>query len=260
MDKLAVKRPKPIIGDATNPKGLYRQTMNYLEALRVDGYSENTVDAREESLRRFIRWADEREVKTPQQIDIHLIEQYKKYLFYYRKKNQKPISAGSQRNLLGAVKGFLRYLAKRQEILFNPMAEIDFPRERQTLPKDILSIDEVNHLLRQPDLNTPFGIRDRAIMETMYSTGIRRLECVSLTLGDVDVNRETLFINQGKGGKDRVVPLGQRALKWIESYLDNVRPRHLFKSETDALFLTQYGKPLTASFLSDQVSRHGMAK
>lgn len=185
-----------------------------------------------------------------------LLEAYKKHLLYHRKPNQKPLSAGTQRGLLTAVKTFLRYLAKKRVLLFNPMAEIDMPRERQTLPKDILAITEINRLLQQPKIESPFGLRDRAMMETLYSTGIRRIECVRLTVGDVDANRQTLFIKQGKGGKDRVVPMGQRALAWVERYINEVRPKHAFNSDTEALFLTQYGKPLTAGFLSDQVSRY----
>ena len=256
MDKLKHKRPKPIIGDAQNPEGLYRQMLNYLEDLTINGYSQKTVEHREESLRRFLRWCEARDLNTPQEVDITLMTDFKKHLFYYQKQNGKPLSQGTQRGLLSDVKMYFRYLAKKRVILFNPVAELDMPRERQTLPKDILSLEEVKNLLLQPDTATPFGIRDRAIMETLYSTGIRRLECANLEVGDVDINRETLFIKQGKGGKDRVIPISQRALKWIQKYLTDVRPMHSFSGQVEALFLTQYGKAITAHYVSDQVKRY----
>lgn len=109
------------------------------------------------------------------------------------------------------------------------------------LPKDILSIEEVETVLNQPDLTSPFGIRDRAIMETLYSTGIRRTELVNLTIYSIDQNRGTVFIDQGKGKKDRVVPIGERALAWISKYLDEVRESLLSDPNEGTLFITYQG-------------------
>ena len=106
----------------------------------------------------------------------------------------------------------LRWLTKVNHIPFNPAAEIELPRQPKTLPKAILSADEVEQVLSQPDTTTPLGLRDRAILETFYSTGIRRAELCSLNLDDIHVDRQALFVNQGKGKKDRYVPIGMRAL------------------------------------------------
>ena len=256
MDKLAQKTIKPPIGDISNPEGLYRQMLHYLEHCLVNGFSQTTVDHREESLRRFLRWCDDRDIQTPQSVNLDVIERYKFHLYHHRKRNDKPLAATTQRHLLSVVRAFFRYLAKQKKILFNPAAEIDLPKEQFRLPRDILSPSEIELVLKQPKLNTAFGLRDRAILELLYSTGIRRLECVNLLLRDLNRSSETLFISQGKGGKDRLIPVGQRALKWINRYLDEVRPCHIFGKQTDALFITQYGKPLSASFLSDQVTRY----
>ena len=105
-------------------------------------------------------------------------------------------------------------------IPFNPAAEIELPRQPKTLPKAILSADEVEQVLSQPDATTPLGLRDRAILETFYSTGIRRAELCSLNLDDIHVDRQALFVNQGKGKKDRYVPIGMRALVWIARYVE----------------------------------------
>ena len=92
-------------------------------------------------------------------------------------------------------------------------------------------------------------------MELMCATGIRRLEAVNLEVGDVDFTRETVFIKEGKGKKDRIIPISPRALKWVQRYLDDIRP-HLAYKDTKNLFLTQYGNPLKASFVSDLVTSY----
>ena len=97
-------------------------------------------------------------------------------------------------------------------------------------------------VLNQPDLSSPFGIRDRAIMETFYSTGIRRLELVNLTIFNVDQNRGTLFINQGKGNRDRVIPIGERAMAWIDKYQEEVRSELLVDPNVTTLFITYLGE------------------
>ncbi len=255
-NKNHARKLKPAIGNLADPHSLYRHLLNYLENLAVNQRSPHTIVHIEECLRRFLRWCVERDLQTPQQINRDSIERYKKHFFYHRKHNGKPLSGATQRYLIGTVRGFFRYLAKQRIILFNPLAEIDMPKEQQRLPRDILSPKEITLLLSQPAVDSPFGLRDRTIMETMYSTGIRRLECVSLQIRDLDMNRDTLFIREGKGGKDRVVPLGARAIGWLERYLKEVRPRHAYREDSQYLFLTQYGKPLSASYLSDQVTRY----
>ncbi len=255
MDKKG-KQPKPPIGDFHNPQGLYQLSLNYYQALRVNRYSERTVVHKEEGIRRFLRWCDERDIQMPEQITQAIVELYKKHLYHHRKPNGKPIGGNTQRGLVGIVNGFLRFLVKERIILFNPAAEVEMPRQGFRLPKDILSEQEVELILSQPDTQSPFGIRDRAIMELLYSTGIRRLECAQLEVDHLDRNRETLFV-RGKGDKDRIVPVGERALLWMTRYLEGVRPYHQSARQQErTIFLTQFGKPLSASHLSDQVSRY----
>ena len=98
------------------------------------------------------------------------------------------------------------------------------PRDEQRLPRHTLSQSETEAVLVQADISTPFGLRDRAMLEILYSTGIRRAELAALELSDIDRDRKTLLIRLGKGKKDRVVPIGERALAWIDKYLAEVRP------------------------------------
>ncbi len=107
----------------------------------------------------------------------------------------------------------------------------------------MLSIDEIEQVLRQPDLNDAKGLRDRAILETFYSTGIRRMELANLKLYDIDADRGTVMIRQGKGKKDRHIPIGERAVAWINKYVNEARPQLVLGAEDGTVFLTHLGEP-----------------
>jgi integrase/recombinase XerD len=135
----------------------------------------------------------------------------------------------------------------------NPALDLELPRVGYYLPKHVLNSEEVEKVLRQPNISTPIGLRDRAILETLYSTGIRRGECVQLKLYDADLQGGTVFVRQGKGKKDRVVPIGGRAVGWIEKYLLQIRPRLTVEPDDMTLFLSQYGEPISRDHLSGMV-------
>lgn len=122
----------------------------------------------------------------------------------------------------------------------NPAEKLQLPKEEHRLPSSYLTLDEVETLLATVDLSTASGLRDRAILETLYSTGMRRSELIGLNLDDVDASRGLVIIRQGKGRKDRVVPIGKRALQWLEKYLLDARPA-LLNDSSDVLFLTTRG-------------------
>jgi integrase/recombinase XerD len=124
------------------------------------------------------------------------------------------------------------------------------------LPKTLLSVEEVEHVLNQPDVTEVTGIRDRAILETFYSTGIRRFELARLQLYDVDLAHGTVMIRQGKGRKDRLIPVGARACAWIGKYLDSVRPRLAARADEMRVFLTDYGEAFEKNRLGDLVKRY----
>ena len=115
---------------------------------------------------------------------------------------------------------------KEQYLPSNPASELDLPRLGKPLPKQPLTQNEVNRILAQPDITTDVGIRDRAILETFYSTGIRRQELIDLTLTDVNDDNGLIVVRAGKGNKDRFVPIGDRALQWIDQYATDVRPSY----------------------------------
>jgi len=182
-----------------------------------------------------------------------MLTKYQRHLYYYRKANGEPLSIYSQNAKIAPVKSFFRWLTREHYILFNPASELQLPRRQRSLPRAILSVTEVENLLSQTDINDPYGIRDRAIMEVLYSTGIRRMEVVNLKLHDVDHQLGTVFIYQGKGKKDRVVPIGERALLWVKKYQNEVRPELMIGEDDHTLFLNQYGEKMSMDALSRRV-------
>jgi len=153
----------------------------------------------------------------------------------------------------------------RQRLLEqDPAREMQLPRAEQRLPRHALSQSEVEAVLAQADPRTPFGLRNRAILETLYSTGLRREEALALQLGDLDRERLTVLVRRGKGNKDRFVPIGARAMAWLAKYLAEARPALLGDVATPYLFVTATGRRLTANQLSatvrDYLEKAGVAK
>jgi integrase/recombinase XerD len=149
---------------------------------------------------------------------------YQSHLFHHKKRDGRPMTVGTQKAMLSAVKGFFSWLTKESHVLYNPASDLEMPRREYRLPKTVLNAGEVETILQVPDVAEPTGLRDRAILETLYSTGIRRAELCGLNLEHIDCDRGLLQIVQGKGKKDRFAPIGERAMHWIEKYLSEGRP------------------------------------
>jgi len=214
----------------------------YFESLAVNNFSERTIENKRFTLRLFAKWCETRDIDKPEDITQTLAERYQKHLHYHRKENGKPLSIGSQRGRMTAVKMFYRWLVKKGYLTNSPIENIELPKLPQQLPKAILSEKEMEKVLAQPDLGTATGLRDRAMMETFYSTGIRRAECLDIKINDVDRTRGLIRINLGKGQKDRIIPIGNRAVFWIERYLVDSRPELVKNVVEDSLFISIQGK------------------
>ena len=244
------KRPKPPVGDVRDPDSLYHHMLRYLTFLEARSYSAHTLTGRESALRAFIRWCDERSLTRPQQLDRPILERYQRHLFYYRKGNGEPLAIQSQRLLLIPLRHWLGWLAKRGHLLYNPAADLELPRKSVRLPRAILTAAEAEAVLAVPDLASATGLRDRAILETLYSTGMRRMELVHLKVLDVDRERGAVMIREGKGRKDRLIPIGERALAWVAAYRDRARPELVGVEDDGTLFLTSAGEPFLPNTLS----------
>jgi len=201
----------------------------------------------------FSVWCQKQSIGHPEQISRPILESYQHYLHEYRQPNGRPLSISRQQAILISIRHFFRWLAKQGYLPFNPSSELDLPRKEQRLPRAVLTPEEIEVLIGQPDINTLAGLRDRVIMELLYATGMRRLELVKLCLCDINKEKETVFIHQGKGKKDRIVPLGERALSWVLLYMEAVRPRLLVNEKEEVLILNRFGNPYKPHSLSCKV-------
>lgn len=216
----------------------------------VEGVSLDTSKRRTSALRRFIVWCEERGLYEPNQITLPILERYRHYLYYYRKSNGEPLSAGSQNVLLSPLKSFFKWLVRQKYLASNPASELILPRKPKRLPGIVLHPEEIERLLNQPDLDSAEGIRDRTLLEVFYSTGMRRMELCQLELYDLDHRRQAVLIRGGKGNKDRMIPLGARALGWIDKYLNEARGALQTSQQQQRLFLNNEGNSFSRDSLS----------
>jgi integrase/recombinase XerD len=231
-------RPDP---SADNP--IHADVREYLEHWRTMGYREAGVVLRRKALRRFVAWADARGLRSVAALTLPLLERYQRDLFLYRKADRNSLAMTSQQLLLVPLKGFFKWLARCGRIPANPAVDLTLPRKPLRLPARVLSVMEVGRVIREADTATPWGLRDRALLEILYSTGMRRAELAALTIPDWNRERGSLSIRQGKGGRDRIVPVGMRAATWLGRYLEFVRPSLALEPDEGTLFLTDYGEP-----------------
>ena len=228
----------------------------YCEWALAAGFSPHTMATRRAAVLRFIVWCDERSITAPTQITRSVLERYQRTLHQYRKSNGAPLSVIAQLGLLNALTAWFRWMVRSHHLLHNPAADLELPKKPKALPKTILSVPQVETILNQADATTLLGIRNRAVMEVFYSSGIRRMELMGLKLYDLDTERGTLMIRQGKGRKDRFIPIGSRACAWVDKYLVEVRPEIVAGYDDQTLFLDDFGQPMSARFLGDLMRRH----
>jgi len=241
------KRRKPEAPPATPLESLMR---GHLRALEVQNYSEFTVKGRAGHIQFFLDWLKERGITDPVDVTRPVLERYQRHLFYSRKKNGEPLSFRSQHARLVPLRVWFRWMTRKNHILHNPASELELPRLGRSLPKVILSAQEVEQIMTLCDVTEPIGLRDRALLELLYSTGMRRLEIVRLKLYDLQFDRGLILINQGKGSKDRYVPVGHRAVLWLEKYIAESRPQLAAEPEDFTVFLTAQGEPFSRDHLT----------
>ena len=158
----------------------------------------------------FGRWCTERGIVRPNEVTRPVLERYQRWLYYYRQSDGRPLSVRTQLTRLGYLRSFFRWLVLEHYLLSNPASDLVLPKAPLHLPLDGFRHDEVEQVLRVPDTSTLLGLRDRAILETLYSTGMRRSELAALDLWDVEREKGWVTVRLGKGAKDRVVPIGER--------------------------------------------------
>lgn len=214
----------------------------FIDAVWMErGLSENTLSAYRTDLKKFVIWLT---LSTDEVLSEQLIkasrETVQKYL---RELERREISPRSRARLLSSLRLFYAYLLREKIIEVDPVALIDAPKLGRSLPKT-LSEEDVESLLMAPDISTPLGLRDRVLFEVLYATGLRVSELVGIELTQINLLQGVLRVT-GKGNKERLVPLGEEAIKWLEKYLNNTRSDLLKGQVTDAVFVTKRGGAMT---------------
>lgn len=223
---------------------------------RVRGYAEMTIFRNAYNLSRFATFCEDRGVLRPQEATRAVVDRYQKHLYEVRTKKGQPMAIRAQVRELMALRAFFKYLARERFILYNPASEMELPKVPRALPRAILTAKEAETVLAQPDVSTPLGIRDRALLELLYSTGLRRKEISRIKTYEVDLAAGTVFVKEGKGKRDRVVPLGDRACLWMRKYLEDVRPLLVSGIDGSEVFLAARSQPLHTDYIGIAVRRY----
>ena len=255
---------RPLPGDASDPLGLTALLDRYLLWLETHHYASATVAIRRTCLSQFLRWCFERNLTQPHAVTLEILERFQRHLYHYRQRNGQHLSLSSQSHRLTSLRRWFAWLVRERVLTQDPARDLQLPRDERRLPRHPLSVIEVEAVLAQADLTTPHGLRNRAILELLYSTGLRRDESLGLEFTDIDRERRTLLVRRGKGLKDRFVPIGERALAWLDKYLAEARPLLTRNRETPLLFVSKNGHRLHANQLSkivrDYLRAAGIAK
>ena len=238
---------KPAVMPATPLEAMMH---DHLHALAVQNYSEHTVQNRRVHIGFFLEWCKERGLSEPVEVTRPVLERYQRHLFHYRKKNGEPLSFRSQHSCLVPLRVWFRWMTRQNHILHNPASELELPRLGRALPKNLFSAGEVEQIMQLCDLGDPIGLRDRAILEVLYSSGLRRLELIQIKLYDLSLDRGLILVRQGKGKKDRYVPISERAIAWLEKYVREGRPQLAIEPDDMTVFLTAQGEPFSRDHMT----------
>lgn len=223
----------------------------FLDALQTErGVSPNTVSAYRRDLTGFQRFLAEHS-RTFQQVGV---EDLSLYLLALR---QQGLGRASVARRFSALRGLYRHCLREGGVTRDPTERLEVPRLPRRLPRT-LSLSEVAALLETSPATGPAGLRDRALLELLYATGMRASECLSLRIEDVNFSAGYVVCT-GKGSRQRLVPVGALALKWVRRYLAEARSRFVKRGDPGILFLNQRGKPLSRQALWDQVKRAARA-
>jgi len=241
------------------PDSLAAWMQRHLHALQTLHVCEGSLQSRRRALAQFLEWCEARELQRPHEITKPLLERYQRHLFQMRKANGQPLSIRGQVRLIDDVRHWFRWLVKHNYLASNPASDLDRPRVPHALLPEPLEAHEVEAVLAQPDVAEVQGLRDRAVLELLYSTGLRRAEACALSVFDLELTRGIVRVRQGKGRKDRVVPIGERAIAWVQRYLDEARPALATDTQTPTLFLNRFGEQFRSPGLGEVVRGYVVA-
>lgn len=222
--------------------------------LEVGGYASSTIDCYCSYLSYFLDYLKKIHMADFKQVTHEIVRNYQLLV------SDMDLAEETKAMRIRPVKRLFGWLLDSHQLLIDPTEKIkETNRKNRTLP-EVLTIDEMQLLLAQPNLSLRMQIRDRAIMETLYSSGIRLNELVQLTVHDVDLKDKVLHIRKGKGNRQRVVPIGKNSVKYLKEYLTEIRPRYAKKNPKERkIFLTDEGNPVTGNTIRSALFKYKKA-
>jgi site-specific recombinase XerD len=211
---------------------------NYLKGL---GYASSSVGNIQHYLRQFVNFARESGRTSPADVRAADISSFAETLSNTEINRKKNYSPATIVRAISSIRHFFKFLYRNEYIIINPMEEFKLNIKANEKPKEIFTKEEMNRFLDSIDIREPNGLRNRAIFELMYSSGLRISEAVNLDVTDVDLAERILFVKEGKGGKDRFVPFSEVAGLFLKKYIDTERKKFSFHDEK-ALFIGKRGR------------------
>lgn len=218
-------------------ESLIQEFIDYLG--HEKGLANNTLESYSRDLKQYYGFLTGDSIETPSLANASQ-STIVAYLMYLRKQGKATATIARR---LAALKAFYQFLVKENYVAQDPTDDLSSPKLERKLPK-VLTVEEVERLLAQPDTRTPVGKRDKAMLELLYATGIRVSELVNLNVTDIDL-REGFIRCMGKGSKERVVPMGEIAVSALRAFLDGARQRVIADPKEKAVFVNHHGKRLT---------------
>ncbi len=226
------------------------------QSLKVRNFAARTIEQTCWKLKKFNAWLIQNDIFTIDDITKDAVRSYQVELYQVINAKGQQNSVGYQNGMLSAVKQLTRFLYERDFIVSDPARDIQYAKRPKMLPRGILTPSEARRIIHAPDIKTVIGYRDRVILEVLYTSGIRKEEINNLTLGDVDYHDGFLRIDNGKGQKDRIVPLGRIACRYLENYIKSVRPDLIKDPYNNHLFLSLRGNRLSKNMVWELVKKH----
>lgn len=230
----------------------------FYEWLKVHHYSKRSEKTYRQDTTRFTLYLKSQDIETPDKITPQIVYGYQTHLYYAKKKDGQPLAVMTQQKALAVMKTFFAFLIQTDKLSYDPSGGIRMPKKPQTLP-EVMTVEEIERIFDAPDLKDIIGFRDRTILETLYSTGMRSSELLELEMTDVDLKNEEIRVRSGKGEKERIVPVGEYALDFIREYVQMIRPKLAGRKRTSPeanLFLSKSGRALTPVALNEIVRRY----
>lgn len=260
--RTVVKIPKPKDPDSAPAKGELRELKErYLTWLVSTGYAETTIKGSHADLEWFLRFLDMRAVKRAADITPEVLEAYS--LWLRDRKNcyheSRAISLVHVVHRLMTLGCFCRWLVKQMVILQDPSADLETPRLGERLPRVILTQEEARAMLDAPDLRSPVGYRDKALLELLYATGVRTNELRGMRVRDLDFKARTVFVRKGKGNKQRLIVIPPEPMGYAREYVEKVRPRFAGKmrgGDDGTLFLNYTGARVNINALCHLIHKY----